>query len=174
MPDDNSENIAQLRQRAEDAARLENENLVLQRQLALRDSGYQAADPLVAHLMGTYTGDPTSQAIETFLSSLGVAKPDAEAPAAELEVVPTFDQAVATSRRTLSSDTQPPGAQTRVRTDPYEAALLNKQHGIAQGKDPDDLLQQGVACVMGAAAVGDERVLIRSGRTGYADPRSFG
>lgn len=174
MPDEEpvNENIALLRQRAEEAARFEDENAKLKRQLALRDSGYKASDPLVAHLMANYTGEATPEAIEGFLGGLGVTRDGSTQAAQEEEQPQTFDQGVATGRRSLSSESQPPGASQRVRTDPYEAIMLNKQYGMQQGRDPDTLMEEGLAALLGAASMGDQRVIIPQTRTGYNDPRT--
>lgn len=172
---DNDENIAHLRKRAEAADEAEREAATLRRQLALRDAGFDGNDKLIQHLLNGYTGEPTKEAVTAFLTDLGVSTPTTTPAVPEIVTAPTVDSTIDEHRRALAADSQAPTTDPRPRTDPWEAAFLNKQAGLRRGEDADDLIEQGLAAVMGAAALGDKRVLVKQGPTegkpGYSDPR---
>ena len=174
MSDTPQELPADLRRRAEDAARLEAENHRLATQLALRDTGFDPRNQTVSFAMQHYTGEPTAEAISEYLTNtVGVVTTPAAAPPPPEAPVPVPGADIATTRRDLASDAQPPGAVQRTRTSPYDAALQNYKEGIRRGEDEDTLRAAGVAAVLGAAAMGDKRVLVEPVRSGYNDPRTL-
>ena len=167
-----TDNLSELRKRADQAAQLERTNAEMARKIAFMEAGIDYTKGTGKLLFDSYQGDPSKEAVTTTALEYGIslegspATPPPPAP-------PTVDPSFAAHRQSLTSDGTPAGAPPeRVRTDPYETALLNKQAGLRAGRESDQLLAEGVAAVMGAAALGDQRVTVTPNRTGYEDPRN--
>lgn len=171
MPEQNeNEDLRQLRRLAEQGQAAQDENVVLRRQMAFRDAGYDPRNPMVRFAMEHYDGDPTEDAVRTFAEGLGIQVQAASpAPTPAPPPVPTPDATInselVSTRQSLVADGNPatPPAE-RQRTDPWDAVFLRKAQAVRKGEDMEDVAAQCVEAVIGAGMMGDQRVLVQKRR----------
>lgn len=156
MPDsnDNQDPIDQLRARADQAGELEKNNAALLRQLAFARAGISDTEEGPGkYLFNGYDGELTPDAIKAEALKLGIGAPELPVP----PVVTADDRAAHSAAADLGSEVPPsndPGPPPQV------AGLVEFGEALKRGDTRDDAAAFFVDRVIGAAASGDERVIL--------------
>lgn len=157
-PQNDQDNIAALRAKADEAAEARKELERLQRELTFTKAGVDIETGVGALLYKAYDGEMTVEAIKAQASELGITAPAATPDASATPPAPPVDVAQTQARLDLASGGAPAAPPD---ADPYKSAMQAFEEAVASGLDPEYASAAAFQKVFAAAAAGDRRVRIR-------------
>jgi hypothetical protein len=177
MSDPTPQTPQQLREAADRAEALRQENAAKDREIAMLRAGVDDSSPIGKMFVKGYDGEVDPEKIRAAWAEVAppATAPTPETPAPEPTPVQPADgpteaeAAAAAARSALAAGSTPPGEEPQ--PDPWAKGFAERQEVLARGGTVDAADARVWDNVFNAAAVGDERVLHNQGRW-YAENSS--
>lgn len=155
--EDPEDNLAQLRQAADDGRKAREEADRARRELAFAKAGIDTESGVGKLAFNSYDGEPTKDAVLAFAAEYGI-NPGSSEPESEPKVAITDDEkAQSRERSALSTQSEPPGQEPDI--DPRAAALARYKTAVQAGDTVQEASADYFGTILGAAANGDQRVI---------------
>lgn len=152
------DNLAQLRQAADDGRKARADAEAARRELAFAKAGIDTDSGVGKLLFSSYTGEPSKEAVLAAAAEYGITPATPEAQHAA-PVVSDEERRQSAERAALTTQSEPP-AGTGPEPDPREVGLAEFRRARAEGKPTDIAADEFFGRVLEAAyAKGDERVI---------------
>lgn len=148
------------------------EALAAKRELAFIKAGLNVDDPIVAHVMKSYDGELTSEAVKARATELGLERLVKEASASEgtTDEGESTDTSQTDARNALTEGAAPPSSKD-TDADPRMVGLAAFNKALESGDNRQDASGAFFREIFDAAARGDKRVLVAPDNPGKAEQR---